>query len=427
MSTPSNGRQARLAAVISEFLSERLNEKREKLPPGDPKCAALAAQFHKATWLEDAARRVSQIQAVTHSLKPMHPDARGTSLRCMPDDLPPLDEVGSRHLGKGLDLDVVGNAAALDVYKFLRLRFEERSLLDLAAESDADLGAALSDDPATSAAWMTAFSNLTNMRGAPASHTYAKQLYWPASDDVHDDAAFQLLAPLYPTSLVHRLYKIIEHDRFSDEAKEAREARRNGQAHPRPIHEYPNLAIQKLGGTKPQNISQLNSERRGDNLLLASLPPSWRSADIRPLLRTPSLFRSYGWQKSVQANVDQLRRYLEDDPARNVETRRRRDAMVDDLLEELIWFGARLRTLEPGWSHDADSKLPATQRRWLDPDGEHDGLTMDNAIDEVANDFAEWLNRKLGDPLPMGDPEYDYWRRLARFRLRQIERETVHE
>lgn len=37
--------------------------------------------------------------------------------------------------------------------------------------------------------------------------------------------------------------------------------------------EYPNLAVQKFGGTKPQNISQLNSER-GWQQLSAGLSPA---------------------------------------------------------------------------------------------------------------------------------------------------------
>lgn len=425
MSTLPTGRSAELRALMCGFVSERCNAKLEKLSDDDPKRAELRAQFEPTIWLEDAARRVSQIQAVTHSLKPLHPDAKGSSLFCLPNEMPPHEEVGSCHLGSSFDMDVVGNAAALDVYKLLKLEHAGRSLLDLAVEGDADLGAALSDDPEQALAWLSAFAGLADARGTPASHTNAKQLYWLSGDDVHDDASYQLLAPLYPTSLVHRVYKLLEDDRFGEAAKAAREARKSGQAHERPVREYPNLAIQKLGGTKPQNISQLNSERRGDNLLLASLPPVWKSAEISPLLKTPTLFRGYGWR--VRETVKQLRRFLESDPARRLETRERRDTMVDDLLEELVHFAERLRTLAPGWSREADCHLPPMQRRWLDPDGAGLDIPMDDAIQGLAGEFAHWLNEELGDPLPMGDNEYRYWRKLARLRLRQAEREAVHD
>jgi CRISPR-associated protein Csy1 len=418
MSMPLTRRGAELRASISTFLSERLEGKLEKLPLDDPKRAELQRQLLPSAWLEDAARRVSQIQAVTHSLKPLHPDAKGSSLFCHPTELPAIAEVGSHLLGATFDMDVVGNAAALDVYKFLKLVHVGRSLLDLAAASDVDFRAALSDDPDQADAWMAAFAGLASARGNPASHTNAKQLYWPVHDNVHDGASYHLLAPLYPTSLVHRIYKTVEDDRFGDATKAAREARKAKQMHDRPLHDYPNLAIQKLGGTKPQNISQLNSERRGDNLLFASLPPTWKRDEVRPLLNTDSLFGSYGWR--VRRTVADLRRFMESDPARKLETRARRDAMVDDLLDELVNFTAEFDALESAWSRHDDCRLPAAHRRWLDPGDEDNSITMEDAITELAAEFSRWLNKKLGDPLPMGDAEYEYWRKLARRRLKEF-------
>ncbi len=76
-----SGRSAAIRSVITAFLLERRDAKRDKLPADDPKPAKLLAQFQPAVWLEDAARRVSQIQAVTHSLQPIHPGAQlGASL-----------------------------------------------------------------------------------------------------------------------------------------------------------------------------------------------------------------------------------------------------------------------------------------------------------------------------------------------------------
>ncbi len=280
MSPPDPARSAAIRSVIAEFLQQRLDTKLEKLAEDDPKCAELRAQFQPAAWLDDAARRVGQIQAVTHSLKPIHPDAKGSSLYREPQALAALAEVGSHTLGAQFEADVVGNAAALDVYKFLKLAHQGQSFLSLSVAGDGDLSAALSDDPAQSISWMAAFAALSEARGHLSSHTLAKQLYWQVGTDPHDDTGYHLLAPLYPTSLVHRVYQTLQDDRFGDAAKAARDARKAGNWHERPVREYPQLAIQKLGGTKPQNISQLNSERRGDNCLLASLPPIWKSADM---------------------------------------------------------------------------------------------------------------------------------------------------
>jgi len=421
MSTHLIGRQAELCSLVLGFLSERLSAKLEKLAEDDPKRAELQAQFQPAVWLEDAARRVGQIQAVTHSLKPIHPDAKGSSLYRDPSSMQPLEEVGSHALGAEFEADVVGNAAALDVYKFLKLEHQGQSLLSLAAQADTDLGAALSSDPAQATAWMAAFAGLSEARGRLSSHTLAKQFYWLVGPDPHDDAGYHLLAPLYPTSLVHRVYQTLQDDRFGDEAKAAREARKAGHWHERPVREYPQLAIQSLGGTKPQNISQLNSERRGNNMLLASLPPVWRSAEIRPVLGTASLFKVFGHRPEARRLTQLLRRFLEGDPARNLETRTQRDEWVEALLEELMLFTAEQQTLEPGWSTDTRCELPATHSAWLDPEGVDD--TPPDLIDELARDFANWLNHALRNPLPMGDAEYLHWRKQARELFKAMERE----
>lgn len=428
MSTSINPRQAELHSQIQGFLSERLGAKLEKLAEDDPKRDALLEQFKPDVWLEDAARRVKQIQAVTHSLKPIHPDAKGSSLFCEPSSLAALKEVGSHLLGSSLDMDVVGNAAALDVYKLLKVEHDGQNLLRLAADADADLGRAMSKDPAKAQVLMAAFASLTAPRARLSSHKHAKQIYWPVGPDPHDDAGYHLLAPLYPTSLIHRVYQTLQEDRFGEDAKAARQARKADEWHDRPIREYPNLAVQKLGGTKPQNISQLNSERRGENYLLASVPPVWRSLKIRPLFGVRSLFQVYRWRREVRSLSGRLRRFLEAGPVDNLRTRERRDSLVEALLDELIQFTAQVRQLDPGWSLDPECELPPAQGVWLDPSAD-DSQTVESVetFDQLAGDFANWLNAQLRKPLPMGDPEYLHWRKLAREQLKDYDAEVAHE
>jgi CRISPR-associated protein Csy1 len=423
---PDLGRVASFQSLIKQFLSERLNGKIEKLSPDDPKRTELQAQFIPATWLDDAARRVVQIQAVTHSLKPIHPDAKGSSLYREPATLHPSAAVGTHSLGKTFAADVVGNAAALDVYKFLKLSHEGRSFLELAVQGDADLAAALNDNAVLAQQWMAAFASLADARGTASSHTNAKQLYWLVGVEAHDDGAYHLLAPLYPTSLVHRVYQQLQDDRFGEDAKAARAARKAETHHARPVREYPQLAIQKLGGTKPQNISQLNSERRGDNCLLASIPPIWKSEDVRPLLRVDSLFKVYGRRRAVAQQARALRLFLQGDPPRNEPTRRRVREWVQSLIDELVLFQAELFTLAPGWSQADECQLSADQRTWLDPQGKTLGaIDQDDAADAVAADFARWVNEQLRDPLPVGDPEFLFWRKLAREQFGAYEREAA--
>ena len=109
---------------------------------------------------------------------------------------------------------------------------------------------------------MAAFASLTAPRGQLASHTLAKQLYWPVGSDVQADASYHLLAPLYASSLAHKVFEILQNDRFSDEAKGARAARKDGLYSERPAREYPHLAVQQMGGTKPVSYTHLDVYKR---------------------------------------------------------------------------------------------------------------------------------------------------------------------
>lgn len=418
MSDSSPGRASAFRALIETFLKERLDAKRDKLPDDDPKFAALAAQYERRTWLADAARRVGQIQAVTHSLKPIHPDARGSNLYCAPSALPPRNELGSHVLGEDFAADVVGNAAALDVYKLLKLKLDSMSLLDALLADDADALAALSDDAAEAATWAEAFRALVQARGTAASHTRAKQLYWLANNDADpaDDANYHLLAPLYASSLAHRVFQTLNEDRFGEAAKDARQARRDNAEHPHGYAEYPSLAVQKLGGTKPQNISQLNSERGGNNYLLGSLPPTWKSRGILAPLSTDSVFPRFGRSPSVRKTVSELRSFLESNPPKGMKTDDRRDAYIDCLLDELVSFATELQeALPPGWTQKEDCELVDEERLWLDPyRGREDAdfLSRWEWMDWpalIGKRFGNWLNNQLDGHLELGLIEAKEW------------------
>jgi len=428
MPDPKPDRAHQWRVLIHDFIRKRRDEKLEGLQPDDPKRQELMTQFEPATWLADAAKRVSQLQGVTHTLKAIHPDAKGSSCYAEPGQLPPLEEVGSHCLGSIFDMDVVGNAAALDVYKLLKLSDGRRSLLQLACDGDADLCAALDNDPHLASAWMAAFALLVAPRSRPSSHTNAKQIYWLAGElNPHDDRAFHLLAPLYPSSLLHRVHGLIQSHRFDESAQAARAARKKSLYSETPVHEYPDLAIQKLGGSKPQNISQLNSERRGDNLLLCSVPPVWQRTAVQPLRGSAALFRRLGQRPGVRQALRQLRAFLQADPAANQVTRQHRDELLAQVLDELMQLSAELRSLPAGWSQDPACKLDAAERQWLDTGAAPaQPLPPDGVWQQIAHRFAVWLNAELRNPLAMGDSEYRRWRAMAEPVLRDFMPEAAH-
>ncbi|PKO57158.1 MAG: type I-F CRISPR-associated protein Csy1, partial [Betaproteobacteria bacterium HGW-Betaproteobacteria-21] len=311
---------------------------------------------------------------------------------------------------------------ALDVFKLLKLPVDGRPLLAWMQEGDADLIAALSDDADQAGEWLTAFTGITAPRSAtPSSHTLAKQLYWLAGEDPADNSQYHLLAPLYSSTLAHAVFQTINEDRFGKAGKLARQARYAQRDHDTGYREYPDLAVQKFGGTKPQNISQLNSERGGNNYLLSSRPPKWKTHALKAPLFVDTVFPRLGKIAEVRNTVRILRDFLKSDPRPTMETRNRRDALLDRLIDELVDFAHPLQAALPaGWTRDTDCRLVEAERLWLDPGrAETDDETdtefsaawhrMDWPV-EIGRRFGNWLNHELGQSLPLGDIEGRHWR-----------------
>lgn len=421
-------RNEKFRQAIAAFIDERCAAKLKGL--SDAAAIEMAAKYDYHTWLADAARRVTQIQAVTHVLKATHPDARGSSLFIEAADLVSRPEVGTHSLGNALETDIVGNAAALDVYKFLKQEVEARRLLDWLQDDDADLLAALHDDPATAQQWAEAFKSLTRSTDALTSHRLAKQVYWSVSGEPGDDAGFHLLQPLFSSSLTHAVHQDISAALFKDSNKLARIAWRNGKPHDNSFNDYRKLIARKLGGTKPQNISQLNSERGGVNYLLASLPPQWDQNRPKEFLRIESALSLFNRFDGVSEQVGALLELIKSKPDPTMETRIKRETIERRLGHSLAAFGLATQQLfQPGWTRDAECKLPLCEQIWLDPERadlpcRENHLEADQAFqqafewkewpDEVAHRFGNWLNAILQrHGLPVGDAEHRHWAKQA--------------
>lgn len=419
--------------TIERFLYERSQEKEGSVKTGgENQDLKLQGKYEPRSWIADAARRVSQIQQVTHAIKFSHPDARGSSLSAPGNPGAGDHVVGSHSVAAILTADVVGNAAALDVYKFLRLEVNGRSLLERAIARDPALSAALSDNLAEAESWMTAFATLPEPKGEKATHKLAKQVYWPL-----EGGGYHLLAPLFPTSLAHAVWTRIRDDRFSERAQAARIARCERRAHAHGYCEYPQLAIQKFGGTKPQNISQLNSERHGENGLLASLPPTWRSPPIRPPFFVESVFaHRFGNRFAVQAKTRTLRDFLHDVPEEKstLAIRHQRAQLVRDIVVELLQFAAEVGELEAGWSSDARCRLNFAEQCWLDPGraAKDEAFAVSRRpgewVDEIGRRFGHWLNSVIStSSTAMGVIEATAWQAVLEGELRMIRRELTED
>lgn len=419
------------AKIFRDSITAFIEERRSAKLKGDDSDGDAASKYDYVTWLADAARRVSQIQAVTHVLKATHPDARGSSLHVTPSNLPQHVEIGSHALANEFAEDVVGNAAALDVFKFLKVEVEGKRLLDWMHDVDPDLQAALSDDTETAKEWMQSFSSLVRQEASSASHVMAKQLYWLVGEEPAENGQYHLLQPLFSSSLAHVVHADIQRVRFGEDNKIARQARRDKLPYSEEYHDYRDLALRKLGGTKPQNISQLNSERGGMNYLLSSLPPKWTTNNPIKLLQVDSVLGAFRWFEDVPHLLKSLSEFLLSDPQRIKETREKREELEQLLGQQLALFGESIRfSQEPGWTRNSACCLPLCEKLWLDPERtelplrelhESEDADFNSAYaqgdwpDQVASRFANWLNNHLHEKglTAVGDVEHKHWAKQA--------------
>jgi CRISPR-associated protein Csy1 len=404
---------AALRQLIHGFIQERLQAKLDKLKPDEEeKRQSLEASHQQEIWLADAARRVSRLQLASHTIKPIHSDARGSNLHIGTALMTLHGLVSTYSLNGSYTDDAAGDAAALFVFKFLNLEHEAQSLLQRVLDDDLALKAALSDDQELAQTWQSAFASIAKNKHKPSSHTLAKQLYFPLAD-----GGYHLLAPLFPTSLVHQAHRTMREHRFGDDAKAARDARRKKLPWHEGYHEYPDLLIQNFGGTKPQNISQLNSERYGENWLLPSLPPLWKSPEIRPPFHADSIFDSwFGRRRSVRHAVVSLRHFLAATARNNKAIRQERAERVRSICDEALQYAAQLRELPPGWSAATECRLDESEQLWLDPlralsdeDFMKRRLWADWPL-ETSKRFANWLNASIDSArAKLGEDEAAQW------------------
>lgn len=425
-------------------------------PPSKDDILAVIADFFKATleaaYSEEAmqkkmaeyARNAWQMKEVTHVAKFSHPDVKADvkvfaqHVKSKGNSFAPEFLVGTHSIDAFAHIDAAGNSACHPIYTLLQSRVGGEKLLELASRGNEALAAALKELGDAEGDWMQHFASVAIAQTQASSHKLVKQIYWPV-----EDGSYHLLSPLFSSSLANQVRQVIQQDRFSEEAKAARAARKAGTAHPHGFREYPELVIQKFGGSKPQNISWLNTKRYGENYLLPALPPQWQSPAIRPPLDTGSVFdRTFGSRPRVRELLRTLRGFLESVANyNNVHIREKRAELTAYLCDEALLYAAELRDaaetglLTAGWTNDARCQLNRAEQLWLDPlRGASDAdfareYERGEWPDDICRRFGNWLNARLTtDKLPMSEVEADHWRSALDTEMRLLRRELAdHE
>lgn len=374
--------------------------------------ASLEEKFIPANWLSDAARRAGQISIVTHAAKFTHGDSKSISilLGCVAEK--PEGFLATCDL-ETPTTDVVGNAAALDVANLLLLNKDGFALSDLVATGDLSPFQSFTDDPEQITEWLLGLSKALK-NDQLSSHTLAKQIYFPVDTEKQQ---YHLLSPLASSSLIDELNSRIENARFSDSAKAAREARKKQQYSDTRVQEFPGVAVQGFGGTKPQNISLRNSQRRGVAYLLNSQPPVWQPKTFVAPLNDAQFWREI--DRVTHYPVKALQVYLTS--IRHIDSNRylrhKRARLVAEVTDCVLHYLLRLRQQPVGWS--LDGQLSAGLWLYADP-GRNDGVA-ERPTEKFADNLVARLGEKLNSKaIQISDAEHTYWKALVEKELEQL-------
>ncbi len=377
--------------AIQNFLSERKESWLKKKT--DSKTTAEQERqltqeanelFMLATWLPDAAKRAKQLSLVSHPAKFSHPSAKTSSIIAIAEK----NADGFVRSGNTTEqLDVFGNAAAMDVYKFLSLTLEDGQTVLHHLEQQTS--AIQQQFTLPSASYTELAASLLTIKSTDTDKAVTsdivKQVYFPVSEN-----SYHLLSVLTPSSLMFTLKQRINVLRFSDEAKAAREAKKNNQHYDGELAEIYSLTVIGFGGTKPQNISVLNSQNYGTAYLLESLPPILKKRGINPPKN--NFFSNSLRLKDFQEDFDRLHKQLSSD-ANNIHVRNKRDWLIKNIIYQVADKLWQIRFLDAGWStSDNYQNLPSQQKIWLDQHYKETRQQQTDWQDDIKTALARWLS-----------------------------------
>ncbi|OBU15299.1 type I-F CRISPR-associated protein Csy1 [Photobacterium aquimaris] len=422
--------QTKISTLIQAYIEQRRQtkldeiEKKKNVKNGvsESELATLNEQiqtayqdFNVQTWLTNAAVRAKQISLATHAVKFTHGSAKGSNILALASNTDALYLDSSAIVTPAVD--AVGNAAALDVAKLLQLDDGDATLAVYLSQGDDHVLRSLANSDEQCQLWADGLRQALEVK-TPSSHTLAKQIYFPIGDN-----QYHLISPLYSSALAHELFHQVQHSRFSDEMKAARDARKKNQPSDVDVLRYPDLAVTISGGSKPQNISQLNSKRYGKTYLFPCAAPNWQS-QYQPPMFDSNWFDSREVGRTTYYLIKLLAEFLVKVKLldSNIRIRQHRDQLADQILDSILTLAAPHQVNAKGWSES--SELSSAQQCWLDPQASH--LYSGDWQAEVSRDFGLWLNNRLEkasqQQLMLGSEALQHWQTLCHDAIREAGR-----
>jgi len=369
-------------------------------------------KYSLESWLIDASKRAKQLSLTTHPAKFVHPNAKASSIIANK----PKDNDGLLRSGNvEVDLDIFGNAAALDVEKFLRVKLQDnRTILQHLDENSDSIQQQFNTDNTN---YDDVRNGLMQVKQSDLEQTSEKlkQVYFPVAGDYH------LLSILNASGIIYKLKEKINEKRFSEENKQIREELKKSAPSPLTgkITELYDLSSVGYGGTKPQNISTLNNQNGGVSYLLSSMPPVIEKRQTQPPRN--NFFDNCLWTGLFKTDFEQFHQVLSW-RKNNIEIRDLRDDIVLNSITKVQRLIDNIRAIGSGWSDsETYNSLPVWQKIWLDDaysDVRYDEKQNHDYLNQAQSYFANWFignyKKSTRDSKLLGDDDIEQIKKILK-------------
>lgn len=374
--------QERKSAWLKKAITESMTELevREK----EQECEQI---FSLAQWLPNAAKRAGQIFISTHPCTFSHPSShknkngRASSVIANSKG----DDDGYLRSGNvAVEVDALGNAAALDVYKFLMLTMEDGQTLLSHIQQDSDLAQELFNiETASYELLKKGFLAITQSNADSVTSSKIKQVYFPV------DGGYHQLSILSASGIMFELRKRIDAISFSEETKTARACEKNNTVFDGGYKQLVNLTTTGYGGAKPQNISVLNNQNGGKVHLLPSEPPRLIKRDIHfPTVDFFSQSLSFYQCREVFYALHTLFLNHKNDWHIRHERDEYFHAIIDRIIEKM-WL---VRSVSKAQYNPDTTLLNPTQKIWLCHVNEDKREVENDWLDALCEDIAQFIS-----------------------------------
>ncbi|MBU2875908.1 type I-F CRISPR-associated protein Csy1 [Marinobacter salexigens] len=372
--------------------------------------------FALQNWLPNAAKRAGQISMATHPCTFSHPSARKnkngyvSSIIAQGGERSPDGFLRSGNLQ--VEPDALGNAAALDVHKFLTLTLEDGMTLLQHLQRETDIAKSLFEKAGgDTEALKAGLLAMAATKDEAITSSKIKQVYFPVESE---GSGYHLLSILSHSGHLFEMRKRLDRLRFSDEVKAKRDLKKQNQYSETGYQEIYNLTTIGFGGTKPQNISVLNSQNMGKAHLLLSMPPELSPRATR--LPTRNFFGDTLYAKQLQETFQGFHRLLIADH-NNMRIRGGRDHRIQEYLDQVILKMWQVRKAFEAQPHSRPESLPGYQKIWLFPEHEseriEEGQWLKTLVDEVTRHFVNSYQKVMGKAaIQLGDDELRAFNRI---------------